>query len=231
MSSSGRSQRRSRRRFVFRREVGLPFEHGVETLDRGDDHLAGRADGVRRQALDGVELGEFPVIVRRAEALKLLLRLLAEVAPIDEEQHPPRAGVADEPVDGRDGEDRLAGSCRHLNQGARMVALERPADVADRLDLDRIEEPLLQFRQRLDAAAQRRRPRLVGRRMDASALQAQAFDPGVERLGPEPLGQRFRLVDVRQVRDAAALLDGWRSEPPAGILRSIEASRACRDAA
>ena len=64
---------------------------------------------------------------------------------------------------------------RHLHQRAWLVALERPVDVADRLDLDRIEEPLLQLRQRLDAAAQRRRTRLVGRRMDASALEVQAF--------------------------------------------------------
>ena len=145
------------------------------------------------------------MIVWSPEALELLLRLLAEVAPIDEEKHPARPGVADEPVDGRNGEDRLAGPGRHLDQRARLVALERPVDVADCLDLDRIEKVLLQLRQRLDAAAERRRPRLVGRRMDASALQVQTFDPGVERLGLEPLRQRFRPVNVRQVRDAAAL--------------------------
>ena len=64
------------------------------------------------------------MIVRRAEALELLLGLLAQVAPIDEEQHAARAGVADEPVGGSDGEDRLAGPGRHLDQRARMIALE-----------------------------------------------------------------------------------------------------------
>ena len=136
-----------RRCFVLRREIGLALEHRIEALDRGDDHLAGRADGVRRQALDGVELGELAVIVRRAKTLKLLLRLLAEVAPVDEEQHAPRPRVADEPVDGRDGEDRLARPGRHLHERARMVAFERTLDVLHGLDLHGIERTAFQGRQ------------------------------------------------------------------------------------
>ena len=79
-----------RRRFVFRREVGLALEHRVEALDGGDDDLAGRADGVRREALHGVQLGELAVVAGGAEAVELLLGLLAEIGPVDEEQHPAR---------------------------------------------------------------------------------------------------------------------------------------------
>ena len=105
----------------------------------------------------------------------------------------------------------------HLDQGARAAVPERPLDVPDRLDLHGVEVVLLQRRQRPQACAQRRRPRVAGRRVEAAALGVQALHPGVERLGPEPLGQRLRPVDVGQVRDAAALRIGVETVDEAGL--------------
>ena len=188
-----------RRRLVVRRERGLALQHRIEALDRGDDHLAGRADRVRRQPLDGVQLGEPAVVVRGAEALELLLGLLAEVAPVDEEQHAARAGVADEAVDRRDGGDRLAGAGGHLDQRARMAAPERPLQVGHRLDLRGIEEVPFQRRQRSEARAQRRRARVARGGVEAGPSRSQALHPGVERLRPEPVRERLRPVRVREV--------------------------------
>ena len=86
-----------------------------------------------------------------------------------------------------------------------MVALERPLDVLHGLDLHRVEKVAFQRRQRPDAGTQRRRPRIAGRGVETAALRVQTLDPGVQGLGPNPFRQRFRPVNVRQVRDAAAL--------------------------
>ena len=44
-------------------ELRLALEHRVEPLDGGDHDLARRADGVRGEPLDVVELGELAVVV------------------------------------------------------------------------------------------------------------------------------------------------------------------------
>ena len=89
-----------------------------------------------------------------AKAVELLVGLLAEVAAVHEKEDSARPRILDQPVDGRDGEDRLARPGRHLHEGTGPVARERLLDVDDRLDLIREEEPLLQGRQRLEPRAE-----------------------------------------------------------------------------
>jgi hypothetical protein len=55
------------------------------------------------------------VVIGRAEALELPLRLLAQVGAVDQKQHPPRAAELDEPVGRRNRHDRLARARGHLD--------------------------------------------------------------------------------------------------------------------
>ena len=83
-----------------------------ERDDYGRELSQGSRGGLSNpRELDAVQLGELPVVVGRAEALELLLRLLAQVRAIDEEQHAPGAAELDQPVKRRDGQQRLA-RCR-----------------------------------------------------------------------------------------------------------------------
>ena len=131
-------------------------------------------DGVRGEALDVVQLGEEPVAVGGAVALELLLGLLPEVAAVHQEEHPARAAVLDEPVDGRDGGDRLARAGRHLDQRAGAVLLEGTLEVRHRLDLVRVERVRIERRQRLQARAEGGGPRVVGGGVEAARRRAGA---------------------------------------------------------
>src|SRR6185437_4294778 len=53
---------------------------------------------------------------------------------------------------------------------------------------------------RRDAPTKGGRPRIVGGGVETTPLGVQALDPGVERFGRDPLGQRFRAMDLRKVR-------------------------------
>ena len=97
------------------------LEHGVHALDGADADPRGGVERVARQALDDVLLGELVVVVGRDVLLEFLQRLLAEVAAVDQEQHAPRAGELDEPVDEVDGGEGLAAAGGHLDQGAGTV--------------------------------------------------------------------------------------------------------------
>ncbi len=144
------------------------------------------------------------LLVGRAVALELLLGLLAEVAAVDQEEHAAGAAVLDQPVDRGDRRQGLARSGRHLHQGARLVAPERALEVLDRLDLVRAQAAPLERRHRPQPAAERGRAGVVERRRGAGAAGPDARDPGGERLGVDPLGERLGPVDVRQVhRDGA----------------------------
>ena len=74
-------------RDVFRRFVdGFAGQDRVHALDGADAHLRMRIDVAAGQALHVVQLGELAAIVRRRVRHELLMRLLAEVARIDQEQ-------------------------------------------------------------------------------------------------------------------------------------------------
>ena len=77
------------------------------------------------QVLDDVFLAELVVVVGRDVLVELLLRLAAEVAAVHQEQHAPRAGELDQPVDEADGGEGLAAAGGHLDQRARLVGGER----------------------------------------------------------------------------------------------------------
>ena len=118
--------------------VELLVEHLVATqdrihpLDRGDADLGDRVDVVRAEPLHVVELAELAARSGYVEALELLERLLAEVRPIDQEQDALRPGLGDQPLGDVGGGERLARTGRHLDQGARLVVLERLFEVGDR---------------------------------------------------------------------------------------------------
>ena len=85
--------------------------------------------------LDVVQLGEAAAVVRGTEVLELLERLLAEVAAVNEEEHPARLGELDEAVGEVDGGVGLAGAGRHLDERSRLVGREGPLEVGDGLHL------------------------------------------------------------------------------------------------
>ena len=117
--------------FQLRRQIRLALEHGIEPLDPRDGHLRGGADRVRGQPLDVVQLGEPAIVVGRPIVRELLLGLLAEVGPVDEEQHAARPGELDEPVERRDGQHGLAAARRHLDERARPVLGQRSLEVSE----------------------------------------------------------------------------------------------------
>ena len=121
--------------FQLGRKIRLALEHRIEPLDRRDGHLRGDTDRVGGQPLDVIELGEPAIVVGSPVVRELLLCLLAEVGPVDEEQHATRPAELDEPVQGRDGQHGLAASRGHLDERARPVVGERPLEVEERLDL------------------------------------------------------------------------------------------------
>jgi hypothetical protein len=191
------------RRFLhFGVEVGLTLQHRVEPLHGRDDDLGGGSDGVRGEPLDVVQLGEFPVVVGRAVALELLLGLLAEVRPVDQEQHAPRAPELDQPVGGGDRHDRLPRARRHLHQRAGPVPEQRVLQVDNGLQLVGEEERPLHRRHRPQARAEGRGPGVLG-----GGEVARALHPGVEGFGGHPLGEGCRLVHLE---DAAAARIGSR---------------------
>jgi hypothetical protein len=98
-------------------------------------HTRGGVDGVTAQTLDDVLLGERVVVVRRDVSLELLEGLVAEVAAVHQEQHPPRAGELDEAVDEADGGEGLAAAGGHLHQGAGAIVPEGLLQVGDGPDL------------------------------------------------------------------------------------------------
>lgn len=67
--------------------------------------------------------------------IELLLGLAAQVAPVHQEQHPPRPTKLDQPVDEADRREGLARTRGHLDQGARLVGGQRRFQVADGDDL------------------------------------------------------------------------------------------------
>ena len=71
----------------------------------------------------------------RDELLEFLERLVAEVAAIHQEQHAPRAGELDEPIDEVDGGVGLAAAGGHLDQGAGTVLSQRLFEILDGGDL------------------------------------------------------------------------------------------------
>jgi len=71
--------------------------------------------------LDDVLLAELVVVVGRDVLVELLLGLPAQIAAIDQEQHPARAGELDQAVAEHDRQQGLAGTGGHLHQGTRAV--------------------------------------------------------------------------------------------------------------
>ena len=102
----------------------LAFEHGINALDRADDHAGGGVELIAAQALDDVFLGELVFVDRRNELLKFLERLVAEIAAIHEEQDAFRPGVFDEAIDEIDGGEGFARASGHLDEGARAAGSE-----------------------------------------------------------------------------------------------------------
>ncbi len=93
-----------------------------------------RVDGGRGQPLHVVELGEFARIVGRRVGHEFLMRLLAEVAGIDQKQDALGAAELEQAVDRGDGGKGFARAGGHVHQGAGLVLCQRlfqPGDGAD----------------------------------------------------------------------------------------------------
>ena len=77
----------------------LALEDRVHALDGADADLAVAGHERRGEPLHVVQLDELPVVVARYVGHELLLRLLAEVAGVDEEENALGVGVLEEAVD------------------------------------------------------------------------------------------------------------------------------------
>ena len=137
-------------------QLGLASHDRVQALDRGDRHSTDRIDDVRRKTLHVVELGELPSVVRSREALELLQRLPAEVGSVHQEQDSPGSSELHETISRERGEKGLAGTGRHLDQGAGTVLGERMFEVGDRDVLRWPEQPHFQRWHLSKARAERR---------------------------------------------------------------------------
>ncbi len=90
------------------------------------------------------------------------MRLASKVGPVHQEEHPLCVGVPDQPVDRGNCRERLAGAGRHLDQGARLVELQRPFQVRDRGPLRGPQVSVVdRFRQSPEPPRQCRRPDIV----------------------------------------------------------------------
>ena len=138
--------------FVVLLELLLALENRVEALDRRDEDLARRGDGVRVQVLDVVFLGEL-VGVHGLTNCWNSGRSAAQVVAVHEEQDPLGPAELDEPVAGIDGGEGLARSGRHLDQRPGAVVGERLFQVLDRSTLHRQSFEAVERRQCLQLAS------------------------------------------------------------------------------
>ena len=127
--------------------------------------------------MDVVQLGELAAIVRWRVGHELLVRLLAQVAGVDQKQDAPGAAELEQAVDRGDGGESLAGAGGHVDQGAWLVPGQRFFQAGDGADLAVAQVALRQRRHLGEAAAQ-----------------------GVRLRGP--FGQGFGLEEVEQLAGA-----------------------------
>ena len=143
--------------------------------------------------------------VRRAEVGEFVLRLSAEIGAIDEEQHTTCAGVLDEPVDGGDRHDRLARAGGHLNEGTRMVGLERLFEVLYGADLVGVEEVPLDRRKGLKARAEGGR---IGRIGGVRTLwRIPVVGPFWQLLGLDPLAKGLGSMELEDLTRAGMRIE------------------------
>jgi hypothetical protein len=135
---------------VFGRQLAA-LEHAEQPLDGADGDARREVELVALQVLDDVFLAELVVVVGRAVLVELFLGLAAQVAAVHQKQHAPGAGELDQAVDEADGGEGLAAAGGHLDQGARLVGLERVLQVADGDDLRRPQAGFDERRQGLQA--------------------------------------------------------------------------------
>ena len=123
-------------RGVFGRFVdGFARQDRIHALDGADAHLGMGVEAARCQPLHVVELGELAGVVGRRVGHEFLMRLLAEVARVHQEEHALGAAELQQPVDGRDGGKRFARAGGHVDEGAGLVERQRGFKARDGVDL------------------------------------------------------------------------------------------------
>jgi hypothetical protein len=80
-----------------------------------------RVDAGGGQPLHVVQLGELARVVRRRVGHEFLVRLLAEVARVDQEQDALGPAELEQAIHRGDGGEGLAGAGGHVHQGAGLV--------------------------------------------------------------------------------------------------------------
>ena len=76
----------------------LPAQHGIETLNRGDDNLGIGIDAVPVHVLHDIRIGETVSSTGRQEGLELVECLVAEVLAVNEEQDALCTSFLDQPL-------------------------------------------------------------------------------------------------------------------------------------
>jgi hypothetical protein len=150
--------------------------------------------------LDVVQLGEFAMLFRGRELLKLVLGLPPQIVAVHEEENALCARMLDEPITEITGGKGFPAAAGHLNQGARTAVRERILQVTNRFDL-RGPEFFFDERWHVLEARTQRRTRLLG-----LIHQPVGHRFGAVERKHEPAA-RIRLHEVRKPRlNAGALI-------------------------
>jgi len=175
---------------------------------RRDHHVRGADHTGTGQLVHVVEFSEPAAVLRSRVVLELPQRLIAQIVPVDEEQHPPQTRVPEQPVARGHRGVGLAGTGCHLHQRAPDLLLgEGLLDTADSCDL-RWPQPVgLQPRHQPHLATPGRRVRT---RLGIAQRPGQRLRPRElkDRLGPRPrvitIGEMGSPSRALQTRTAAA---------------------------
>ena len=144
----------------------------IHALDGADADLRMRIEAAGAEPLHVVQLGELAAVVGRRVGHEFLMRLLAEVAGVDEKQDAPGAAELEQAVDGGDRGEGLAGAGGHVDEGARLVLRQRLLQPGDGADLAVAQVALGQRRHLLEPTAQSVRVRSpVGQRLRTEEME------------------------------------------------------------
>jgi hypothetical protein len=121
---------------IFGRFIdGLAGQNRIHALDGADANLRMGIDVAAGQALHVVQLRELTAVIRWRIRHELLVRLLAQVARINQKQDALRATELEQTIYGRDGCKCFARTRGHVNQCARTILGQRFFHAGDGRDL------------------------------------------------------------------------------------------------
>ena len=96
-------------------------QHGINTLNGGNDHGSALVEARAPELLDVVEFCERAACPRRAVGEEFVAGLSHQVGAVSQKENALELGVFEQPMAERAGGEGLAGAGCHLNERARLV--------------------------------------------------------------------------------------------------------------